>query len=205
MSLSTPSAIRIVESPTAPNDLCFTIDVLKRNCGYPASETDFDDLFRDLILASQDYVEEAARTFLRPVTVAEEFACFPRDGWPIRLGREPVREILSVGYRDADDADALMMSADFTPWLAHNPPLVRAVLNNAWPTTRDGYMPALTVTYKAGPETVAAQTRHTLVNAVKLIASANWQNQDGRERSGPLVIPEAATSLILAGGRRGYA
>lgn len=205
MSLFTPSAIRIVESPTAPNDLCFSIDVLKRNCGFATAETDFDDLFRDLILMAQDHVEDAARTFLRPVVVAEEFAGFPSTNVELRLGREPVREVISVVYRNADDEDATMNVADYHAWVSHNPPLVRSRGGAAWPSTLYGYLPAVTVTYAAGPETVATNTRHALVNAVKLIATATWQNQDGREKSGGLVIPDAVHSLLMAGARRGYA
>lgn len=205
MSLSPPSAIRLVESPTAPNDLCVTVEVAKRNSGYATSDTDFDDLFRDLILMAQDYVEEAARTYLRPVTVAEEFARFPCDGGAFRLGREPVRDVLSVVFRNEDDEDETMATADYQAWVSHNPPLVRMKNENLWPTPLTGALPAVTVTYTAGPETVATNTRHALLQAVRLIVATTWQNQDGREKSGGLVIPDAVHSLIMAGAKRGYA
>lgn len=204
MSLSLPSAIRLVESPTAPNDLSVTVEVAKRNSGYATSDTDFDDLFRDLILSAQDYVEEAARTYLRPVTVAEEFARFPPDGGAFRLGREPVRDVLSVVFRNVDDEDETMATADYQAWASHNPPLVVTKGLAVWPSSLPGALPAVTVTYTAGPETVAANTRHTLIQAVRLIVSATWQNQDGREKSGGLVIPDAVHSLIMAGAKRGY-
>lgn len=197
------SAVVIVTPPEAPDDLVMTVDALKRNCGFATSDTDFDDVFRDLILDATDYVEEAARTFMRPVTVDEQFEYCPAGTGAFRLSRCPVRAITSVTYVDTEGDTQTLASTAYSAWLAHNPPLVGAV-TNAWPSTKPGIMPAATIRYTAGPETVDAATiSRGLYRAVMLIATATYQNGDGRERSGPLVIPDAATAMILATAKRG--
>lgn len=196
------SAVVIVTPPEAPDDLVVTVDALKRNCGFATSETDLDDVFRDLILDATDYVEEAARTFLRPVTVDEQFESFPCGGNVFRLSRAPVRSLTGMTYYDVDGAIQTFDGASYAGWLDHNPPVVSLLGTAAWPATQYGRMPAVTIRYEAGPETVAGAKRG-LYRAVMLIATATYQNQDGRERSGPLVIPDAATAMILATAQRG--
>lgn len=196
------SAVVLVTPPEAPNDLVITVDALKSNCGFASSETDYDETFRDLILQSTDYVEEAARTFLRPVTVDEEFEVFPYGSIPIRLSRDPVRSLTSLTYVDSDGVEQTMDTSGYRGWLAHNPPLVYVAASQSWPITQYGYFPAVTVRYEAGPVAVSG-AKYGLIAAVKLIATATWNNRDGREREGPLVIPPAAHSLILATAKRG--
>jgi hypothetical protein len=63
---------------------------------------------------------------------------------------------------------------------------------------------AAVVARAAGPATVdEGNNPFGLIAAIKIIAQATYQNGDGRERSGTLVIPEAAKSLILATAMRG--
>lgn len=199
-----PSSVAIVTKPSPPDDLVITVDELKLNCGFSSLDTDLDLIFRNLILESTNYVEEAARCFLRPVTVNESFERFPEGFKQIRLSRYPVRSIVSFSYVDyAGVTQTLVAGTDYSTWLDYNPPLVCRLGTNRWPYTKPGYIPALTIQYQAGPATVISDPQYGLNRAIKLIATATYQNEDGRERKGPLIIPPAAMSMILATGKRG--
>lgn len=198
------SSIVVVTPPAAPDDLVITVDALKKNCGFASTDTDFDDVFRRLILEATDYVENAARCYLRPFVIDEQFEYFPYGTNPIRLSREPVRSITSVSYKDETGVTQTMDAADYQTWLSHNPPLVSPTGGECWPDTDQNALQAMTVRYAAGPVSVSADYRPTLVNAVMLIATATWNNADGKERHGPLVTPPRALDLIQAGAIKGY-
>lgn len=199
-----PSSVSIVTPPTAPDDLPITIDALKLNCGFGESDTALDSVFRSLILESTDYVEEASRCYLRPVVVDEFFEFIPSNSLAFRLSRYPVRSITSIKYYDLDGVLQTMSTDDYNGWLSYNPPLVCRKGQTVWPSTQYGTIPAVTIRYAAGPVNVdEGNNKFGLIAAVKLIATATYQNGDGRERSGPLVIPEAAKSLIMATAMRG--
>lgn len=195
----------VVTEPTPPDDMVITVDELKLNCGFSTFDTDFDSLFRSLVLEATQYVEDAARQFLRPVVVEESFERFPGGNKHIRLSRGPVRSVVSLTHVDSNGVtQTLVQGIDYGTWLNYNPPMITRIGMTRWPVVKAGYTPALTVTYNAGPATVTTKPNFGMIAAIKMIATATYQNQDGRERRGPLIIPPAAMSMIHATAPRGY-
>ena len=90
-----------------PNDLCITVGELKSNVSF-VDTTELDFNIRNLLLAAQDYVENAANTFLTPVTVTETWQGFPGNLAPFELSAEPVRSLTSLTYMDINGVSQTM-------------------------------------------------------------------------------------------------
>lgn len=183
-------------TPSAPNDLAVTIDTVKEECGFPTSDTDQDSLFRSLIIQAQNYVEEAAREFVRPVTVTEKIDAFPEGKIPIRLSR-PCRSLTSVVYVDENGATQTVLASNYSTWLTHTPPLISAKGSTPWPTTSSDELAAVTITYESGPASVSA-AKPALLQAVILICKETWQKGDRNDLAIP---PQAKDMIAIVSGR----
>jgi uncharacterized phiE125 gp8 family phage protein len=194
-----PSSIDITR-PAAPADLCVTVGEVKANAG-GVEGTGEDALIAAMIRAAQRYVETRADTVLCPATVAERFGGFPCGA--LRLGREPVRSVTTVAYKDRDGAEATLAADARQEWLTHNPPLVTPLADQPWPETKPGALGAVTVTYEAGPA-VATAARDGFKMAVVMIATATYEHRDAFVKAGELKVPAVVNQFIDAEAKRGY-
>lgn len=184
---------------SAPNDLCITVQELKSNVSMvDTMELDFN--IRNLLLAAQDYVENASNSFLTPVTVTETWQGFPGSLSPFELSCEPVRSLTSLTYIDINGVSQTLTNLQTI--LNAPRPLIYPPTATIWPPAMAGNFAPITIVYEAGPATVAG-ARSTLRAAVLALASQNFEFGSGQTKQGPLRVSPMVESLISAGMKRG--
>lgn len=146
---------------------------------------DEDELITSLIYSAVFQIERETGQLFGVREVTESFAGFDA----IRLRAAPVREIVSVGYRDADNAvaafplDGLRLVADTRPGRVTR-------LAAAWPQVGSCTADAVQVTFQAGYD--PADVPPTLKTVAVMMVTELWGQ---RESWAPGTVSEVPLSL----------
>lgn len=174
---------------------------IKTHLGVTSSDRDTE--IESLVAAAAGYIERRTGLTFAPRTyqyvlaydeVPSGLAC------GIPLPGPPVSSITSIQYRDTSDALVTLTGAQLESvpdWASIYP-----VVDQVWPSVRDGRRDAFTVTYTAGSDPPPAEAVH----AIKLLVR-HWYDNAGAVIVGTISkeIDLGLASLVRALGRGFYA
>ncbi len=158
-----------------------------------------EDALRDALVAGATHLVEV-RT---DRALLEQTWRYQLDEFPaqeaIELYPAPILSVESITYLDGDGALQTLPVADYQVDSFSEPGRVAiAPTVSNWPDTEDERLAAVTIEYKAGYGTAAADVPEGLVQAVKLLVG-NWY--ENREATTPVAmrsVPEALDALLWA-------
>jgi uncharacterized phiE125 gp8 family phage protein len=178
---------------TAPALEPVTLDEAKAQCR--VTTTTDNTYLTSLITAAREKVERDTRRALIEQTWRATLPSFP-SGRIIRLERAPLISVTSVRYYDADNADTLLATADYTVNAKPTPGFVELNWDKTWPVTYDR-ADAVTILFKAGSGAAAAAVPGALKLAVLQLV-AHWYTQRQPVNVGNLAtdIPHTYENLI---------
>lgn len=90
-------------------DLPVPIEDIREHCRAPANGDD-DNLLRRYAGAAISFIETQTSRVMVPTTFEERFSCW---SVPIRLGRTPVRDVISVSYLDHEGTLQTVSGTDY--------------------------------------------------------------------------------------------
>lgn len=138
-----------------PTDEPLTLEDAKTHLR--VTNTSEDAYVSDLIVVARDEGEEYTRRSWMPQTRAlmmDRFPCGGLVGAVIRVGRPPVREIVSIEYIDpagvTQTLDPATYQVDLPRGSKASYARLRPVPDTWWPDTQCGRLDAVTITYLAG-------------------------------------------------------
>ena len=150
------------------------------------SDTDEDSLITSLIIAARQVLEKwTGRAFIEQTRVATYKEL--RTEEKIFLPYPQVISVDSVTYLDEDEASQTLATSEYEVIAGD----AGAVWFNDLPGTAD-HPEAITITYKAGYGSLAADVPDAIKTVIKLVVADWFENRPGREKD----IPEWILSLV---------
>lgn len=123
----------MIKVDTAATGEVVTLATLKEHLHILAEDTLEDGILSLYLAAAVSYTEEYLNRFLLPTTVTEYFDCF--EG-VIRLKKNPVTEVASLKYLNADNTETpLTLNTDYYTDLVSEPARIAPI--DSWPVTSD--------------------------------------------------------------------
>lgn len=165
--------------------------------------TDDDALINDLIKAARVDTEKFLNVGLIEQTVKQYYNDWENNavyGSSLRLSLSPVLSIESIQYVDTDGATQTLASTEYQTDLVNLPCHIYAGYNKTLPTVRTQTVNAVTVTYKVGYGTTAADVPRNIKNAMYLMIRDWYDNRENPVRE----KMHTAARNILAKVRRQY-
>lgn len=172
-------------------------------------DTDADDAYiTSLISVAREYCEERLDCTFIESTWQAKYDVFPL--WNLNLPRPPmVNDTVTISYRDEGGATQTLSSAsgNFQVDAAVIPGRIYPNYNEVWPAVR-GDENSVTVTYKAGYGTTAAEVPGTAKHAMLLLCGAWYAAREPMTpglTSQNMPIPYTFETLISMSGLGVYA
>lgn len=137
--------IRTVAPDTAPIDLT----AARRQCRAPENGDDDAEVERALH-AAIGYAERITGLALAPSTYEARFLTWPCYGRWVDIGIAPVRDVLSITYRDSDGVQQAVDRADWTWEPTPEGARVRFLTSYSFPALSEDHDHAVIVTVRAG-------------------------------------------------------
>lgn len=137
-----------------------------------------DALIGGLITAARELAEGFTRRAFVEQTIELKMDSFPANNYPIELPRPPLISISSITYLDADGTLRTMTAT--TEYLVNThsqPGRVYLAYDQSWPTTRT-LENAVTITFKAGYGSAAANVPQRVKQAILLLVGHWYANRE---------------------------
>lgn len=180
-------ALEITSAPTVE-----PIDLGEAKAHCKVEVDDENGLFGHWIRTARRLCESWLDTSLITQTVKVYLDTFPE--WEIEMPRSPVQSITSISYIDHAGAAQTLAGSAYQADLKSKPARIVPAYGEVWPTTRYGYLNAVTITMVAGYGAAGSDVPSEILQAMYL-AISTWNLS--RETT-PTELPAGSQALLAS-------
>lgn len=168
---------------TAPTAYPLTVADVKAHAVVSIVEDD-NYIGNVLIPAATEYAQAYQKRQLMPATWRLSIGSFPVGDGPIGLPLPPLVSITSITYVDTAGTPQTLSGSAYTADTNSEPGRVAPIYGTSWPSTRDGDLDAVQVTFVCGYGSTAAAALAAIPANTKLgmlVLCAHWylHREDG--------------------------